>query len=287
MYDVQDLWPESALASGLMRPGRLVDILYRLADWVYRRAPVLLVVSRAAADYLRGRGVDARKIVVASHWFDTTPFEAPVSRDVRAEFGWASRFVVMFAGNLGMVQGLETVVEAAALLQHRADIHFVLVGDGSDRPRLEGLIAERKLRNISFAGQHPASEMPAFFNAADALLVHLRQSHVADHAIPTKILAYMAAARPVVCGTGGAAAEVLDAADAGITTPAGDAAAMAAAIERLAASSPAERARLGANGRAYLHEHFDRSTIIDQYERLLVELGDRRMPQASTAAGQS
>jgi glycosyltransferase involved in cell wall biosynthesis len=283
VYDVQDLWPESALASGLMRPGRLVGALYRLADWVYARAPLLLVVSRAAAAYLRDRGVDAGKIVVAPHWFDATPFDVPVSRDVRAEFGWGRRFVVMFAGNLGMVQGLETIVEAAALLRGRGDIVFVLVGDGSDRPRLERLIADQSLQNISFAGQHPAAEMPAFFHAADALVVHLRPSHVADHAIPTKILAYMAAARPIVCGTGGAAADVLEAAEAGIATPPGDARALAEAIERLAAAAPEERARLGANGRAYLGTHFDRQTVLDQYERLLVELGAGRLPRAAAA----
>lgn len=286
VYDVQDLWPESALASGLMRPGRLVGALYRLADWVYARASVLLVVSRAAADYLRGRGVDGGKIVVAPHWFDATPFDGGLTRDVRAEFGWGARFVVMFAGNLGMVQGLETLVEAAALLRDRQDIAFVLVGDGSDRARLEGLIAERQLRNITFAGQHPAGEMPAFFHAADALIVHLRPSDVADHAIPTKILAYMAAARPIVCGTGGAAADLLEAAGAGVTTPPGDAAAMADAVARLAAATPAERARLGANGRTYLRAHFERGAVIDQYERLLVDLGAGRVPRAA-AAGSS
>ena len=122
VYDVQDLWPESALASGLMRPGRLVEGLYRLADWVYTRAPRVLVVSQAAADYLRQRGVDARKITVAHHWLDTSPFERESSRDVRAEFGFGHKFVVMFAGNLGMVQGLETVIETAALLRDRADV---------------------------------------------------------------------------------------------------------------------------------------------------------------------
>src|SRR6478672_2061542 len=106
VYDVQDLWPESALASGLLRPGPAADALYRLADWVYARAPRIFVVSDAAAAELRRRGVDEAKISVAPHWVDTAPFARESARDVRAEFGWNGAFVVMFAGNLGMVQGL-------------------------------------------------------------------------------------------------------------------------------------------------------------------------------------
>jgi colanic acid biosynthesis glycosyl transferase WcaI len=280
VYDVQDLWPESALASGLMRPGRVVDILYGLASWVYRHAPRILVVSDAAAAYLRSRGVDPAKISVAHHWLDTAPFDVEEGRDVRREFGWGDKFVVMFAGNLGMVQGLETVIEAAARLHDRREISFVLVGDGSDRPRLEALVREKQLTNVVFAGRHPATDMPAFMRSADALLVHLRRSEIADHAIPTKILSYFAAGRPVICGTSGAAAELVRAADAGVTSPPGDADALAAAIATLADMNAGERMRLGANGRTYLREHFDKKRVIDGYEQVLLEMAEGRPPAA-------
>jgi glycosyltransferase involved in cell wall biosynthesis len=277
VYDVQDLWPESALASGLMKPGFLVDALYRLARWVYRRAPRILVVSDGAAEHLRRAGVDPSKVTVASHWVDTSDFERPSNRDVRAEFGWADKFVVMFAGNLGMVQGLETVIDSGAVLQRSAPrVLLVLVGDGAARPGLEQLVADRGLSNVVFAGRHPAPEMPAFFGAADALLVHLRRSEIADHAIPTKILSYMAAARPIVCGTGGAAADLVAAAGAGIVTPPGDPMALATAIQRLASLPAPEREQLGRRGRAYLHRHFDKRHVIDGYERVLLETAARR-----------
>jgi colanic acid biosynthesis glycosyl transferase WcaI len=275
VYDVQDLWPESALASGLMREGPLVRFLYRLADWVYRRAPRILVVSESAKAYLEARGVDASKIAVAPHWVDLQPFAAPPVRDVRGEFGWGDDFVVMFAGNLGMVQGLETVIAAAARVETAGTgpaVRFVLVGDGADRPRLEMLIEAQGVRSVSFAGRHAASEMPAFLRAADALLVHLRPSNIADHAIPTKILSYMAAARPVICATGGAAADLIRAADAGVVTPPGDAEALAGAVLDLAERTAGHRARLGANGRCYLEAHFEKRAVIDGYERLLAEL---------------
>jgi putative colanic acid biosynthesis glycosyltransferase WcaI len=276
VYDVQDLWPESALASGLMQPGPLVDGLYRLADWVYARAPRILVVSQPAAEHLRQRGVDAGKISVAPHWLDTTPFERESARDVRAEFGWGNKFVVMFAGNLGMVQGLETLIEAAALLRDRAGVEFVLVGDGSDRARLESMVAEKHLANVRFAGRHPPAEMPAFMRAADALVVHLRRSEIADHVVPTKILSYLAAGRPVVCATTGASADLVRAANVGLTCEPSDAPALAAAIADLASMPADARETLGRNGRAYLHAHFEKQTVIDGYERALDALAARQ-----------
>ena len=284
VYDVQDLWPESALASGLMRPGALVDGLYRLADWVYRRAPRILVVSQAAAEHLQRRGVDARKISVAHHWLDTGPFARESTRDVRSELGWGNKFVVLFAGNLGMVQGLETLIEAAALLRDRASVEFVLVGDGSDRARLESIVAEKHLSNVRFAGRHPTEEMPAFMRAADALVVHLRRSAIADHAVPTKILSYLAAGRPIVCATTGASAELVRAANAGVICEPGDATALAAVIADLASMPAAARAKLGSNGPAFLHAHFEKQTVIDGYERVLDELAGTRPASQAKAA---
>lgn len=272
VYDVQDLWPESALASGLMTPGRLVDFLHRLADWVYARAPRVFVVSRAAAEHLRDRGVDPAKISVAQHWVDTTAFQDRSSRDIRAEYGWRDRFVLMFAGNIGMVQGLETIVEAAVLVRRSVNAYFVFVGDGADRARLEQLTADRRLTNVQFVGRHPASEMPAFLRAADAVLVHLRPSGIAEYAIPTKILSYLAASRPILCAAGGASAELVRDADAGLITKPGDAIGLAGAVERLASMAPQARARLGENGHRYLATNLEKRRVIDFYEQTLMEL---------------
>jgi colanic acid biosynthesis glycosyl transferase WcaI len=279
VYDVQDLWPESALASGLMRPGRLVNALHRLADWVYARAPAIFVVSDAAAAYLRQRGVNRKKVSVAPHWIDVAPFERVIDRDVRTEFGWRDRFIVMFAGNLGMVQGLDTIIAAATELRSRTDVKFVLVGDGSDRARLEAMVAAENLSNVSFLGHHSQEEMPAFLRAADALLVHLRPSEIADHAVPTKILAYLAAGRPIVCATGGAAGELVRQANAGVTAEPGNAADVVAAITRLQLRTAEERTALGSNGRAFVKTHFEKEAVIDRYERALTDLAGMRAPR--------
>lgn len=282
VYDVQDLWPESAEASGLLEPGRLVDVLHRLADWVYARADRLLVVSAAAAAYLADRGVDPEKVRVARHWIDETAFDAPAStRDLRVELGLDGRFVVVFAGNLGLVQGLGTVIEAAAHLRE-SNVTILLVGDGADRERLEREVQRLNLSNVVFAGRHPASAMPDFYRAADALLVHLRPSSIAGLAIPTKILAYLAAGKPIVCAMPGAAAELIRDAGAGAVVPPGDPRPLADAIGDLAARDASARAALGGNGRRYLAEHFRKKQVINEYEDVLYEIaGTERLVQRS------
>ena len=270
VYDVQDLWPESALASGLMKRGRLVDAMFRLADWVYARAPRILVVSDQAADYLVSRGVDRSKIHVAKHWIDDPPPPDP-ARDVRRELGLGDRFVVMFAGNLGLVQGLDVVVDAAAILRDDRRFVFVLVGDGVDRARLAARCRELALDSVVFAGAHPARDMPSFFAAADALLVHLGANEIAGHAIPTKMLAYLASGRPVICGIRGAGAQLARAAAAGPVIEPSDGRGLADACRMLAAATPSERSALGARGRAYYDEHFRRDKIMDFYEETLVQ----------------
>jgi glycosyltransferase involved in cell wall biosynthesis len=272
VYDVQDLWPESAEASGLLQPGRLVDLLHQLADWVYARADLLLVVSAATARYLADRGVNAAKIRVARHWIDDSVFELPSSaRDVRAEYKLAGRFVVVFAGNLGLVQGLETLIDAADRLGG-TNVTLLLVGDGVDRRRLEREAGRRGLTNVIFAGRHPAASMPDFYRAADALLVHLRPSTIAALAIPTKILAYLAAGKPIVCAVPGAAADLIREAAAGPVIDPGDPVEMARAIVDLAGKDASELAALGASGRRHLMERFRREQVLGEYEAILNEV---------------
>jgi glycosyltransferase involved in cell wall biosynthesis len=171
-----------------------------------------------------------------------------------------------------LVQGLETVIDAADRLRG-SNVRIVLVGDGSDRVRLGEDARRRNLSNVVFAGRHPASAMPDFYRAADALLVHLRPSLIAGIAIPTKVLAYLAAGKPVVCAVPGATAELIRDAGAGPVLPPGHPQALADAILDLAGKDPLERRRLGENGRRYLAEHFRREHVIDEYESTLREVG--------------
>jgi len=283
VYDVQDIWPETAVMSGLMRDGALMRLTSRLERFVYRRAAHILVVTEGAKRNLIGKGVPAERISVMPHWVDESLFDRSASGrrdDVRRELGWEGRFVVLFAGNLGLVQGLDSVVRAATLLDPEEKILIAFVGDGSDRDRLMGLVSELGVGDrVRFVDRQPMERMPEIMAASDALLVHLRKSELAHYIIPTKTLAYMAAGRPIIMATEGAAADLVTRAGAGITLPPDDPQALATTIRHLHEIPEERRAAFGTAARKYLDANLKKQKVIAQYEELL-----RRVAQSSARA---
>jgi colanic acid biosynthesis glycosyl transferase WcaI len=274
VYDVQDIWPESALLSGLLREGWLVNVMFALERFIYKRAAHILVVTEGARRNLVRKGVAPEKITVMPHWVDPALFEEP-SREtvelVRREHGWDRDFVILFAGNLGLVQGLETVVRAAQQLPADSSIRFVLVGDGADRARLQRMAADADVpvRRLQFIDRQPVEQIHTFLGAADALLVHLKASELSQYVIPTKTLAYLATGRPILMAMDGAAADLVRDAGAGLTIAPDECAALAAAAVTLSQLSPVARVAMGQRGRAYLDAHLTRERVIPQYEDVL------------------
>jgi len=288
VYDVQDIWPESAVLSGVLRDGPLVRLMSRLERLVYRLMDHILVVTPGARDNLIGKGVPAAKVSVLPHWIDESLFGAVSPGDaaaVRTKYGWGDRFVVLFAGNLGLVQGLETVVRAAERLRHDPGILWAFVGDGVDRPRLERLAAERGLGgSVQFIDRQPLSAMPGFFAAADALLVHLKRSELSNYVIPSKTNAYLATGRPILMAMEGAAADLVREANAGVIVGSEDPEALAAAALSLRAMPEADRARFGQSGRRYLLEHLSKARVLSDYEALLARVMTERAASRSRPA---
>lgn len=273
VYDVQDIWPESAVLSGLLKPGPLVTFMTWLERQVYKQADHLLVVTEGARRNLLEKGVASAKVSVGNHWIDERLF-APVGIDsrraARAEQGWVDRFVLLFAGNIGLLQGLDTLVDAAAALPAGSNALIAIVGDGSDRQRLEERVGALGLGSrVQFLARRSMEAMPPLFAAADALLVHLRKSELSRLVIPTKTLAYLAAGRPIVMAMEGAAADMITDARAGIVLPSEDAARLVEAIERLRVLPESERDAMGAHARAYLSAHLTKDVVLPEYEALL------------------
>ena len=272
VYDVQDIWPEAALLSGVMRPGFLVNCLFRLEKMVYKWADHLIVVTKGAKENLVKKGVPARKITPLPNWVNESTFthSDPSGRvRLREQYGWQDRFVVLFAGNMGIVQGLETVIKAAALAEDRT-ILYVFVGDGSNKANLESMTRELGLGGVvSFLPRQPMENMPGLMMAADLLLVHLKDSELSNYVIPSKTMAYLAAGKPIVMAMGGAAADLVAEANAGLVVPPENPAALAQAVQQARNMPASDLETLGANGRNFLLEKFTRKTVVQQYIDLL------------------
>ncbi|NDJ86163.1 MAG: glycosyltransferase family 4 protein, partial [Chloroflexi bacterium] len=275
VYEIQDMWPESLTATGMISNKSILGVLGRIARFIYRRARAMTVISPGFKENLITKGVPPHKVHVVPNWTDERIY-GPTSRDVSVgqDFELAGRFNVVFAGNMGPAQGLQTVIEAAQQLLDVPEIQFVFIGDGL---ALQGLQeSAHGLSNVSFIDRQPAENMPGFFAWADALLVHLRSDPLFAITIPSKTLAYLASGRPIICAVAGDGAEVVRQANAGLICPPEDPDALAKTVRTLYTMQPAEREAMGEAGRQAYLAHYRREKAVDRYEQLFEEIHLRR-----------
>ncbi len=273
VYDVQDIWGSFTVLSGMVREGGAAIKLIRwLERFVAKRASHTIVQTAAGAEYFTERGVPAEKISILPHWIDEAVFGRAKDDDrqaVRAEFGWGSRFIILFAGNIGIVQGLESVLEAARLLPND-NAKIVFMGDGTDRPRLEAIATSSMIGDrIEFIDRQPMERMPAMMASADAMLVSLKRSELAKFVVPSKTVAYLASGKPILMAAGGASEDLIREAKAGIVVEPENAADLAEAIERMQRMPADELNMLGENGRQFLLENLSKDEVMQKYIDLL------------------
>jgi glycosyltransferase involved in cell wall biosynthesis len=268
--EIQDMWPETLAATGMLRSRRILGWMGRVGDWFYRRCQAIRVISPGFRDNLLGKGVAAGKIHFIPNWVDTEfYYPRKYNNDLAEELQLKDRFNVMYAGTIGRAQGLEVTLDAAHLLRDLPDVQFVLIGDGTDLAALQQTARERGLTNVKFLGRYPDSMMGRFFSAADALLIHLRDEPLFRITIPHKIYTYMAVGKPILAAVGGNAAATVAAARAGLTCPPANAEALAAAVRSLRNSSPRERNAMGQNGRRTACEIFHREAQVRRISEML------------------
>lgn len=273
LYGVNDLWPESVEATGMLRSRRLLRWMGNLERFVYRRAAAVAVISNGIKQNLVGKGIPLEKVHVIPHWADESVYRpVPPDPEVARQLGVAGRFNVVFAGQLGLAQGLDVVLDAAEELSDLADVQFILVGDGTDADRLRLAVGERALQNVRFLGRQPSERMPKIFAVSDVLLVHLRDEPLFRITIPSKTIAYMACARPVLMAVDGDAADLIRSTGAGVTCRSGDGKDLALAVRRLHSMPRAALDAMGRAGRNAFLGSYSRSVLLDRYEAILTEM---------------
>lgn len=280
MLWIQDLWPETPEAMG--QRGLPLNLASRIADFVHCRCDSLLVQSRAFMPNLVARGIAQSRIRYLPNWAeDWYKSVAPApSPDPLARF---EGFRILFAGNIGSAQSFETILAAAESLREHTNIHWIIVGDGLMREAVEQQIRERDLgKSVALLGRHAPESMPGYFAAADALLVTLRPDPVFALTIPSKIQSYLAAGKPIIGALDGEGARIIYESGGGYACPAGDSAALAKLVLRLAAMTRTERATMGAHGLAWFEEHFERNRLLDRLEGWMHELTDKHHADIDT-----
>jgi len=252
VVDVQDLWPDTLAATGMVRHGWMMKAVGAWTDFVFRRAARIVVLSPGFKRTLEARGID-RPIAVIPNWAPPEIVEqvdapalspAPLPSD--------HGFNILFAGNMGHAQALGVVIEAAKRLKETApDIRFTMIGGGVEREALRTAAEAAGLETVVFLEPRHPRDMPPVFAQADALLVHLRDDPLFAITIPSKTQAYLVAGKPILMGVRGDAAAVVEEASAGLTFTPEDPDALVDAALRLRAMSAETREAMGRAGSAY------------------------------------
>lgn len=273
VYWLQDLWPESATENLGIRSPLILKSLASVCGWIYRKADLLLVQSKAFPRYLDGHGVKAEHIKVFPN---TAPKDfSPLARgDVeRPDFLPQNGFNLMYAGNVGEAQGFDAVVEAAKRVDAECDVNWIIVGDGRGMQRLRKLVEQEGLQDrFVFAGRFPEEKMPGFFAHADAMLVILKDFPIFSLTVPYKVHTYLSSGRPILAALNGEGAHTVKESGAGFAVPAEDSAKLAAAVETMARLPPKDREAMGCKGREYFEEYYSADIVFGNLRRWLEEI---------------
>jgi glycosyltransferase involved in cell wall biosynthesis len=250
--------------------GAGMRLLGRLCDAVYRRAQSIICIAPTMAAFLEARGTPDTKLAVVNNWADENVFR-PTERDpgVVERLGLGGCSSVMFAGNIGPVQGLETAIRAAAAVQDLADFRLVLVGGGIAVDSLRALADEIHADNVVFVGPLPTEQMNGITAAADAQLVILQDRPFLRGTIPSKLAAIWASGLPVVCAVAGDAREYVERSGAGWTADSESVEALAGAFRAVHAATLEDRRRRGAAGRTFYETEMARSIGVARIEEIL------------------
>ncbi|MCU4187256.1 glycosyltransferase family 4 protein [Acidiferrimicrobium sp. IK] len=270
VLDIRDLWPAIFVELGVLTDHRIIALLEALERWAYRQAAEVVVVTEGFRRNLTERGVNAAKLTVIPNGADIERF-SPGGDPTAGRFRLKAQdgeVIALYLGAHGLSQGLDTLVEAAALLAETgAPVRLAMVGEGAKRAEIEAHVRRRRLRNVTMLPGVSRDEVPALLAAADICVVTLRDIPLFSTFIPSKIFEYLAAGKPVIGALRGEAASILSAAGAVVVAP-GDAVALSSAIENLA-NDRAKRERMAQAGRQYALGHFDRRKLADRYRAVL------------------
>jgi colanic acid biosynthesis glycosyl transferase WcaI len=252
VYDIQDLWPDTLAATGMMGARLPLKVVDKVARWVYRRAAHVVAQSPGFAARLAERGVPTRKLSVIYNWSHEREASVEGNARIAAELKAGGRFNVVFAGTMGRAQGLGAVLQAAKLLDRPGSrIRFAFVGGGIEADALKAEAEGLGLHNVRFFSRVPMSEIGAVLAAADVLLVHLTDDPLFEITIPAKTQAYLSSGKPILIGVRGDAADLVAKSGGGVSCEPEDPQSIAEEVTRLEAMDPSELQAMGARGEAF------------------------------------
>ncbi len=267
IFEVRDLWPESAVDTGILGPGRLLRLLYRMEAKAYSSANWINVLTPAFREKLiTDKNVSGDKISMIPNGCDPDIFK-PDDRDnaVRKQLNLTDKFVVGYFGAHGRANCLGQLIDVAHKLKDVApDVQLILVGGGMEKPDLVERVAQSNLDNISFVDSVPKEQVDQYINACDVCTAVLMKNDTFKTVYPNKVFDYMCCSRPTIIGIDGVARKLVMDAEAGIFAEPENADSFIEAVLQLK-NDPEMAESMGASGRKYVLEHFTREKLANRY----------------------
>ena len=273
VLQIEDLYPDAAVAAGVMVNKKAIEFFSAMEHCLYQHAHRISIISESFRRTLLGKGVPDSKMEVIPVWADPNEvLPLPKQNLFRHKHHLDGKFVVMYAGNIGLTSCLEDVLDAAELLKDQSDIQFVIVGEGVKKEMLESEARTRLLTNILFLPYQPREAFPEMLAAADVGLVTLNAGAMLS-SLPSKIFNVMASARPVlsVSPPESEQAHIVHEADCGRNVEPGSPKQLADVITLLKAWGSALH-EMGQHGRSYLEKYHTRQHCVGAYEHMLIDL---------------
>jgi colanic acid biosynthesis glycosyl transferase WcaI len=285
VFHVSDLWPETAIQLGVLKNPILIWLSKRIEVLSYRRAAMVLAVTGGIRRSI-AEEVGPAKVVMLPNAVDTDFFRPGVDGiDLRKSLGISEeKFLVLYAGTLGLGQQLDATLESAALFQNEdSDVHFVFAGDGAEKETLQRKATEMRLSNVSFVAPYSKTCMPQLLKTADCVLVSLRDVPILRAALPTKLFEAMACARPVVLAAAGEAEAVVRESASGCCARPGNPQSIHDAILKVQLH-PDEAEDMGRRGREYMLANFSRERRVEELLMLLRRFAPQVIPAGMSPA---
>lgn len=268
---VLDLWPESVEEASNIKSPSIIKLLTLLVKYIYKKSDRIFISSRSFSHSICEKNVEMRKIVYFPNWAEELYLSEAIQKLNFASL-MPTGFKIMFAGNIGVAQDFESVINAAELLRNRKEIHWIIIGDGRKKQWLKNEIDKRGLStNFHLLGNYLPEEMPNFFCHADAMLVSLKDSKIFSLTVPAKIQSYLAFGKPILAMLNGEGTSIINEANAGMTCESGNYLNLAQNVETMFNMDPNQLYEMGINAKKYYNQHFNRNILFERFENVYNE----------------
>lgn len=252
VIDIQDLWPDTLRATGMIGKQRLLSMIESACNWLYRHVDHIVVLSPGFKRILVSRNVAESKITRIYNWAEEADVEAHNAGGVPDSMVKNGKFRVLFAGNMGKAQGLDAVLDAAKIVARECpQVELMFMGGGVELEHLKSRVVVEQIDNVTFLPKVSMKEANRFLAAADALLVHLKLDPLFEITIPSKTQAYMAAGRPIIMAVTGDAAELVAQAKGGVVAVPENSESLAHAICKIAAMDKSELRKMSESNKEF------------------------------------